>query len=133
MPTPPPFYFRQEVKEDPITHLKAGGRWSISLQPITKFVVWNLNYSYYEPTPVMPYKPEPMRYEEPKEGTTTSWESYYVNAMIDARTGDLIRLSRPKRYTSVTVKVPVDYQSYPYGYPYGSPLATGEPLLRLAQ
>lgn len=103
--------------------LKPGGRWYVNLQAIGEHLVWELNYNAYvnpgmttgsgtvssgsvgvavspdapvsssASTPAMepiktdmPYQPQP-------------WVDENAYGMIDARTGDLIRLRRPTKYT----------------------------------
>ncbi|MNS57312.1 hypothetical protein D3C72_901950 [compost metagenome] len=94
--------------------LKPGGRWFVNLQQIGDHLVWELNYNAYvapmatpasapmiapdaavsgpavtEPAPAVisaPVQPEP-------------WVDESAYGMIDARTGEVIRMRRPTKYT----------------------------------
>lgn len=85
-------------KNEPITELPSGGSWNISLAPIGAHLVWNLYYS----APMSPGG-MPSRYP-PQEGDSYTWTNSYVSAMVDARTGELIRLSRPSKSTTTWVR-----------------------------
>jgi hypothetical protein len=121
-PTPPPFIWTTTYSNEILYDLKVGGRWNIGLAPVTKYVVWNLNYSvpYDYSKPEMPLgvvrDPSGGFKYEPVEGQKQIHENHYFSAMVDARTGDVIRLSRPSRTIVTMVKMPTP--QYPAGYPY---------------
>lgn len=85
------------MKTDTITELSPGGSWNITLAPIGSHLVWSLNY-YGQVSPSMP-----TRYP-PQEGDSYTWNNAYISAMVDARTGELIRLSRPSKTTTTWVR-----------------------------
>jgi hypothetical protein len=120
--------------------LKAGGRWNVTLQAIGDKLVWELSYNpnpvgpnvavsapavmpasapralmqvnaTTTASPVVAVAPQPM---PPVDGPVTQpepWTDESAYGMIDARTGDLIRLRRPTKYTYTATATPVKPQT----------------------
>lgn len=85
MPVPPSDY--QPPKEEPIFKLNAGGRWHVNLQTIGDHVVWDLSYNPGPNTPTYSYNP----------GDT--YVDNFAYGMVNAKTGEVIRLRRPMKVT----------------------------------
>ena len=109
-PPSPKTYIKGEAKTEFSTELTPGGRWEIRLQAIDKFLVWDM--TYVAPYPV--YDHYGMR-NQPTAGSTYSYANPWASAIVDARTGDIIRLTRPSKTTVTFIEVA-------YDYPYGSPM-----------
>lgn len=84
MPTPPEY---TPPKEEPQYSLLKGGRWYVNLQTIGDKVVWDLNYNPGPNAPTYSYNP----------GET--YVDNYAYGMINAKTGEVIRLRRPMKVT----------------------------------
>lgn len=84
-PGEPHPYTPPEQKE--VYELVPGGRWSVNLQVIGDHTVWELNY-----------QPPQDYYNKPRQPGETYIEAY-AHAMVDARTGEVIRLRRPMEVT----------------------------------
>jgi hypothetical protein len=74
-------------KEEPVYKLASGGRWYVNLQTIGDHLVWDLSYNPPPDTTVRNYNP----------GET--FTDNYAYGMVDAKTGDVIRLRRPMKIT----------------------------------
>ena len=77
----------QPPKEEPVYKLESGGRWYINLQAIGDHLVWDLSYNPGPNTTTRSYNP----------GET--FVDNYAYGMINARTGEIIRLRRPMKIT----------------------------------
>lgn len=94
--------------------LKPGGRWFVNLQQIGDHLVWELNYNAYVAPTATPAS-APMiapdaavsgpAVTEPAPAVTSApvqpepWVDENAYGMIDARTGEVIRMRRPTKYT----------------------------------
>jgi hypothetical protein len=98
--------------------LKPGGRWYVNLQAIGDHLVWELNYNAYvanettagvavsaDASVSSPAAPAPTT-EPGVVVTPQPWVDENAYGMIDARTGELIRLRRPTKYTYPAVPQP---------------------------
>lgn len=93
--------------------LKPGGRWYVNLQAIGDHLVWELNYNAYvapeasagvavsadAPVSSPTTSTDPATSGPAQEFTPQPWVDENAYGMIDARTGELIRLRRPTKYT----------------------------------
>lgn len=92
-PTPVPL--QPEATTEILPDLPAGGNWSMQLSPVGDYLVWQL---FYEAPGAS--GGTGMRYP-PQAGDSYSYSNTSVSAMVDARTGELLRIQRP---TKTTVK-----------------------------
>ncbi|MFN3430594.1 MAG: hypothetical protein ACK46X_11635 [Candidatus Sericytochromatia bacterium] len=93
--------------------LKAGGRWYVNLQQIGDHLVWELNYNaHVAPAMTTPSSGpisadaavsspaiEPAKIAAPAPVQPEPWVDENAYGMIDARTGEVIRMRRPTKYT----------------------------------
>lgn len=113
-------YYQPRVQEQELHELQPGGRWYANLAVIGAYTLWELTYTLYagegraavaKGVPESTVAPAPPTDDSgPKEPTRPADYSYvdnYVYAYVDARTGDVIRLRRPR-------KVSVTYEEATY-------------------
>lgn len=121
-PMPMPGTVAQGPSTETLYRLAPGGRWSVNLQAIGDKLVWELNYNIAGPNvavsaPAVTAMPASAPRAVLQVATTTSapamapvvamppdykpqpWTDESAYGMVDARTGALIRLRRPTRYT----------------------------------
>lgn len=95
--TPRPYYHQPSSTTEVLTTLPPGGSWTVRLNPLGKYLVWDMSYygSYV-----------PSTFTTKTDGTyTATHTNSYVSAWVDARTGALLRLYRPTRTTTTTTLV----------------------------
>ncbi|MBI6547044.1 MAG: hypothetical protein HY692_09635 [Cyanobacteria bacterium NC_groundwater_1444_Ag_S-0.65um_54_12] len=124
----PYVYYRYDYQEEPLYELAVGGRWNAQLQVINDYVVWELYYApsnnKAETARPLPQLGEAMSGSDqayrpadskdageskpvPVEPESQSWVNGWASGMIDAKTGDVIRMRRPVKVTTTRVKVEV--------------------------
>lgn len=99
--SPPPYYLSTVVKNELLPALPPGGSWNARLNPVGRYLVWELNYAAPPSGSSGTSRSAP-----PQAGDSFSYVNGYVYAMVDARTGDLIRISRPTKTTVTLVQQP---------------------------
>jgi hypothetical protein len=87
-----------QVTQDVLHSLTPGGTWSVRLQAIGTYQVWDMNYTAPADTAAISPAHNP-----PLAGETSTYTSNWVSALVDARTGEVIRLTRPSRITTTWV------------------------------
>ncbi|MBM3271469.1 MAG: hypothetical protein FJZ01_27855 [Candidatus Sericytochromatia bacterium] len=103
--------YRWDYTDEPIFALEPGGTWRANLQVIGKYLAWELSYganaSRPEVTPLLApardaVASDATTTEEPRPYTYTDTSAY---AIVDARTGTILRLRRPHKFTGTPIKL----------------------------
>ncbi len=117
----PTVYYQENRVEEEVLELQPGGRWNANVSVIGDYTVWQLYYNNYYgspevmkgmPTPaIAPVPPTDASQTKPDETSDYKPQPYsytdnYVYAIVDARSGDVLSLRRPRKvsvtYTETT-------------------------------
>jgi hypothetical protein len=128
IPTPSPtyVYYRSDYQEKAVYQLEPGGSWSVRVQPMGTHLVWEMNYNVMREAPMAKPLMQPRQEGQPEAPPApSSWKKSYVHALVDARTGAIIRLSRPAVVTVTPVRVEAPAPGYGV-----APMMGDKPMLR---